>query len=124
MMKGTRMVFAASLAVFVAAGCSVDVAKQLASNEQVRTQVLDAIASNPELTGQLLNKLTASDSTRIKLVDDLLQNEQVAQQVLVRVGMNPDAMNMVIGVAVQDSAMRGHVIALVKGIEMGAKQRK
>lgn len=124
MIKRGRMVFVAALALFVTAGCSMDVAKQMVSNEQVRTQVLDAIVANKDLTGQLMAKFMGNDSTRVQFVDALLQNEEVAKQVIVRVGTNPNAVDMVLGVAVQDSAMRSHVVTLIKGIDLASRQSK
>jgi hypothetical protein len=123
-MKRGRIAFAAALVVFVAAGCGVDVVKQLQSNEQMRGQVMDAIVANKDLTAQLLTKLVARDSTRIGFVDGMLHDPEVAKQIIVRVGTNPDALDMVLGVAAQDSAMRVHLMTLVKGMEMGAKKAK
>jgi hypothetical protein len=107
--------------VFVAAGCGVDVVKQIQSNEQMRGQVMDAIVANKDLTGQMLTKLVATDSTRIRFVDQMLHDPEVAKQVIVRIGTNPDAIDMVMGVAAQDSAMRAHVMTLVKGMQMASK---
>ena len=122
-MKRSRMAVLVVAALVVVAGCSADVASQLASNEQVRTQVFDAIAANPNLSGALVDKLMTADSTRIGIVDRMLSNDEVAKQVIVRVSMSRDAMDLVIGAAVRDSAMRAHVITLLKGVEMASKQR-
>jgi hypothetical protein len=123
-MKRSRLAVLAVAALVVVAGCSADVATQLASNEQVRTQVFDAIAANPQLSGALVDKLMSADSTRIGIVDKMLANDEVAKQVIVRVAMSKDAMELVIGAAVRDSAMRVHVITLLKGVEMASKQKK
>jgi len=122
-MKRSRLAVLAVAALVVAAGCSADLATQLTSNEQVRTQVFDAIAANPQLSGQLVDRLMTADSTRIGTVDKMLANDEVAKQVIVRVAMSKDAMTLVIGAAVRDSAMRVHVLTLVKGIELAGKQR-
>lgn len=124
MQKRGRIAFAAALVVFAAAGCSVDMVKQLQTNEQMRGQVMDAIVANKDYTAQLMTKMMATDSTRIAFVDGILHDPEVAKQVIVRIGTNPDAMDMVLGVAVQDSAMRSHVVTFVKGMEMGAKKHK
>ena len=122
-MKRSRLAVLAVGALVVVAGCSADVATQLSSNEQVRTQVFDAIAANPQLSGALIDKLMTADSTRIGTVDKMLANDEVAKQVIVRVAMSQDAMTLVIGAAVRDSAMRVHVLTLVKGIELASKQK-
>jgi len=122
-MMRSRLAVLAVAALVVVAGCSADVATQLSSNEQVRTQVFDAIAANPQLSGALVDKLMAADSTRIGTVDKMLANDEVAKQVIVRVAMSKDAMDLVIGAAVRDSAMRVHVITLLKGVEMASKKK-
>lgn len=123
-MKRSRWAVVAVGALVVVAGCSADVATQLSSNEQVRTQVFDAIAADPQLSGALVDKLMSADSTRIVTVDKMLANDEVAKQVIVRVSMSQDAMDLVIGAAVRDSAMRVHVLTLLKGVEMASKQKK
>lgn len=122
-MKHGRIAVLMATALIVAAGCGANVASQLGSNEQLRTQVLDAIVANKDLTGQLLDKLVASDSTRIAVVDRLLNNDNVAKQVLVRVGSSKQAIEMVLGVAAQDSSTREHMMTLFKGMEMAAKKK-
>lgn len=122
-MKRGRIAVLMATALIVAAGCSTDLAKQLGSNEQLRTQVLDAIVANKDLTGQVLDKIMANDSTRIAVVDKMLGNDNVAKQVLVRVGSSPQALEMVLGVAAQDSTTREHMMTLFKGMQMTAKKR-
>ena len=110
----------AVLAAFALAGCAADMAKQLTSNEQVRTQVMGAIAGNKDLAFQAVDGIMASDSLRAQVIDHLLTNDQAAMQVLVRIGTNPDALDQVIGVAAKDSVLREHMFTLVKGMEMAA----
>lgn len=107
-----------ALMTLATAGCGGDIAKQIVSNEQLRGQVMDVIAQNKTLALQAVDRILASDSLRATVVDHLLGNKDVAQQVIVRVATNPDAFDMVLGVAVRDTAMRGHVLTLVKGIQM------
>ena len=123
MKRGRIAVLAAmALALVAASGCGVDVAKQLATNEQMRTQVLDAIVANKDLTGQVLDKLMASDSTRVAVVDKMLSNNEVAKQVIVRVGTSKQAIEMVLGVAVQDSSTRDSTMAMLTGMEMAGRK--
>lgn len=102
------------------AGCGADLAKQVTTNEQLRTQVLDALASRPELAMQAVDRMVSSDSLRVQVVDHLLGNEEVSKQVLVRVGSNAAAMDLVMGIAVRDSALRQHLVTLVHGMEMAS----
>ncbi len=111
-----------TLATLSAAGCGGDIAKQIGSNEQMRGQVMDAIAQNTPLAMQAVDRMMSPDSLRVAVVDHMLGNKDVAQQVIVRIATNPDAIDMVLGVALRDSTMRGHVLTLMKGMQMaGAK---
>lgn len=107
-----------ALLTLAVAGCGGDIAKQIVSNEQLRGQVMDVIAQNKTVALQAVDRILASDSLRATVVDHLLGNKDVAQQVIVRIATNPDAFDMVLEVAVRDTAMRGHVLTLVKGIQM------
>lgn len=121
MKRAWIVVMAAALAL-AAAGCGVDVAKQMATNEQLRTQVFDAVAANKDLTHQVLDRVMSADSTRIAAVDHLLANDEVAKQVLIRIGTNKQALEMVMGIAVQDSSTRDYMFAMLKGMEMASKK--
>ena len=88
------------------------------SNEQLRGQVMDAIVTHRDVAMQAVDRLVGTDSLRAAVVDHLLRNDEVAKQVIVRIATNADAVDMVLGVAVRDSAMRVHVLTLVKGMQM------
>jgi len=125
-MKRFRVAVVVAAAVAAGAalvsGCGMNMAGQLSSNEQFRTQVFDAIVANRSLANGMVDKLMASDTTRIAIVDKMLANDEVAKQVIVRIATNPDAMDLVMGAAVQDSAMRAHVMTLFKGMQMASKK--
>ena len=118
-MRKTTLVLLA-MATMAAAGCGGDIAKQMTSNEQLRGQVMDVIAQHQDMVLQAVDRIVASDSLRGPVVDHLLHNKDVAKQVIVRVATNPEAFDMVLDVALRDSAMRGHVLTLVKGIQMAS----
>ncbi len=123
-MKTRNVILAAvAVAAFGLAGCGGDVAKQLVSNEQLRTQVVDALAAHKDLALKTVDKFMANDSLRMAVVDQMLSNENGAKQVLVRIGTNPQALDMVLGIAVRDSAMHEHVMTLLKGMEMASKKK-
>jgi hypothetical protein len=114
----------AASAVLGVAGCGGDISQQLVSNEQLRTQVIDVLASHKDLALKTVDRFMASDSVRSAVVDQMLNNENGAKQVLIRIGTNPEALDMVMGIAVRDSAMRGHVLTLLKGVEMATKAQR
>lgn len=117
-----RLLTCLGLAAVLAAGCSGDMSKQLVSDPNLQTTVMDLIAGNGGMAGQMTDKLLASDSTRTMLVEKLLANGDAAQDVMLAVARNSAMLDGVIGLAVQDPAMKDHVLTLLKGIEMaGAK---
>jgi hypothetical protein len=114
----TRMLTCLSVAAALATGCAGDMTQQLASDPNLQTSVIDLISANAGMAGQMTDKLLASDSTRTMLVDKLLANGDASQSVMLAVARNSTMLDGVIGLAVQDPAMKGHVLTLLKGIEM------
>ncbi len=121
-MKRARMLLTMVMfAAITAVGCNGDMAKQLAGNEQLRTQVFDALAGDPKLAMGAIDRLVQSDTLRAAVVEHLLAKDDVAKQVLVRIGTTPEALDMVVGIAAKDSTLRDHLVTLVRGIEMASK---
>lgn len=118
------IVLAAAASALGIAGCGGDIADQVVSNEQVRSQVMDVLANHRDLALKTVDRFMVNDTLRAEVVDRMLANENGAKQVLVRIGTNPQALDMVLGVAVRDSAMRGHVLTLLKGVEMATQAKK
>ncbi len=124
-MQRKTLVKLAFLTAFGLAGCGGgNVGSQLATNQQLREQVMGAIASNPNLAVVMEQKLLANDSLRTKVVDTLLQDSNASQYVLYRIATNQDAVDIVLRAAVADSAMRRHVLAVMKGVEMAEAAKK
>jgi hypothetical protein len=113
----------AVLALALAAGCGGDMVKQLLSNPELQGKVMDAISANSGMAGQMVDRLLASDSTRTLVMDKMLANGGAAQAMMSAVAKDQTMMDGVIGLAVQDSSMRAHVLTLFKGMQMagGAK---
>lgn len=105
------------LAMF-AVGCSTDVAKQMGSSPEMQTQVMQAIAGNPDLAGKMVDHLLAADSTREALLERALSNGAAAQEIMREVARDATKLDGVIALAVQDSSMSEHVLTLLKGMEM------
>jgi hypothetical protein len=105
----------------LAAGCAEDVSKQVVSDPATQTKVIEAIAGNPELAGLVLDRLLAGD-TRAQVIEKAMGNGPAVQGILQKVATDQTMVDGVLGIAVQDSAMRGHVLAILKGMQMaGAK---
>lgn len=108
------------------AGCAgkADLGKQIATNQEIREQAMDAIAGNADLAVVMQQKLLANDSLRTRVVDTVLQDANAAQYVLYRIGTNQAAMDLVLRGAVADRSMREHVLTLMKGVEMAQAAKK
>jgi len=117
------ILLSAAAAAFGLAGCGGDVAGQVVANEQLRAQVFDALASHKDLALKAVDRFMTNDTLRVAVVDEMLHNESGAKQVLVRIGTNPQALDLVMSVAVRDSAMRGHLLTLMKGVEMATQKK-
>jgi len=107
------------------AGCAgnADLGKQIATNQQMREQAMNAIAANADLAVVMQQKLLANDSLRTRLVDTVLQDANASQYVLFRIATNQAAMDLVLRGAVADSSMREHVLTLMKGVEMAQRAK-
>ena len=108
------------------AGCAgnADLGKQIATNQQMRDQAMNAIADNADLAVLMQQKLLANDSLRTRVVDTVLQDANASQYVLYRIATNQAAMDLVLRGAVADSSMREHVLTLMKGVEMAQTAKK
>ena len=117
-----RALVCLAFAAVLAAGCAGDIAKQLVSDPNLQARVMETISGNSELAGQLIDRLLATDSTRTLVVDRLLTHGAATQSVMVGVARNSTMLDGVIALAVQDPAMKDHVLTLLKGMQMaGAK---
>jgi hypothetical protein len=113
-------VTAAVIALTIAAGCGGDVSTMISSNAPLRDKVIGVFAGNGALATQMVERLLATDSTQAIVVDKLLANGGALQSVLLRVAKDRTMVDGVLNLAVQDTAMKTHVMTLLKGMEMGA----
>jgi hypothetical protein len=119
-MRRRQTMFALVTALAVAAGCSGDVGTMIKSNAELWDKVMVAFAGNGELAGQMTDRLLATDSTRAIVIDRLFGNGSATVAMLTRVATDRTKIEAVLKLAVQDSAMKTHVLTLLRGMEMGA----
>ena len=98
-------------------GCAGDVSKRLVSDAAFQTQVLDAFGGNADLAGMMVDRLLAGD-TRTLVMDRVLADGAAVQGLMTRVAQDRTILDGVLNLAVQDTAMRAHVLALFKGMQM------
>jgi hypothetical protein len=106
-----------ALGAALVAGCGGDVAARLKSDVAFQTQVMGAFAGNPELAGKMVDLLLAGD-TRTVVVDRVLGNGAVVQDMMTKIAQDRTILDGVLNLAVQDTAMRSHILALFTGMKM------
>jgi len=109
----------ALLLLALLAGCGDPVERLLASADG-RTMLWNHVATSADLSGQVVDRLLAADSTRTVLIDRLMANGEARQALIARVGRDRMLMDGAVHFAVQDSLMRDHLTTLFKGMEMAS----
>lgn len=104
---------------FALFGCGGDVVTRLLSDASTRTAVMEKVAANPEFAGQMMDRLLGGEATRTVVIQKMMANGDAMQAMMMGMAKDPNAVDGVIGLAVQDSAMRAHVMTLMKGMRMG-----
>ena len=110
------LVLCALLAAAVLSGCGPGA---MMSNAKSRAQALDVMVAHPDIAGAVAERLVGSDSTRSIVIEKLLANGPARQELLFKAARDRTMMEGMLNVAVQDTAMRTHVMTLVRGMEMG-----
>jgi hypothetical protein len=122
-MRKTRwtvvLVFAVS--ALLGLGCAGDAAKQVMGDPALQAKVMDMISANQDAAGGMVDRMLSADSTRAMMIEKLVSSAGGAQAVMETVAGNPTLIDGAINIAVQDPAMREHVLTLVKGINMAAR---
>lgn len=101
--------------------CAGDVAKQVMGDPAMQVRIMDMISANQESAGGMVDRLLAADSTRAMMIEKLVSSAGGAQAVMEVVAKNQTMIDGAINIAVQDPAMREHVMTLVKGINMASR---
>ena len=102
-------------------GCGDPVHRMLADPAS-RAKLFEAIGADSTLTRELADRLLVEDPSRSLVFERLLAIGEARQALLVAVARDRMLLDGVIQFAVQDTAMRGHVLTLFKGMQMaGAK---
>jgi hypothetical protein len=109
------------VAAALLAGCATNLGTQITSNAKVRDEVMAAIAGHGALAQEMTQRLVATDSLRIRVIETMLSDPASAQYVLARIGHNTEAVDYVMQSAASDSAGRVHLLTLLKGMQMVLK---
>jgi hypothetical protein len=116
------IVLVAAVCAVLALGCAGDVGKQVMASPELQAKVMDMISADPAVAGGMVDRLLGSDSTRAVVIEKLVGSAGGAQAVMDVVGRNQTLIDGALNIAMQDPAMKEHVMTLFKGMRMaGAK---
>jgi hypothetical protein len=115
---GWELYLVIALCASLSAGCG-DRVKQMLSAADTQAQVMESINADSVLAGRMMDKLLSSESGRAFVVDRVLNDGPTAQDVMLRMAKNTTMIDGVLNLAVQDAAMKEHVLTLLKGMQMG-----
>ncbi|TMQ51278.1 MAG: hypothetical protein E6K72_10625 [Candidatus Eisenbacteria bacterium] len=113
----TKVAGIAALGGALVAGCGGAIGKRLASDAAFQSQVMGAIAGSPELAGKMVDQLLAGD-TRALVTDRVLANGGAVQGLMTKIAQDRSMLDGVLNLAVQDTAMKSHILALFAGMKM------
>lgn len=117
-MRFPKTMLIALTAVALSVGCTGDLAKQIATNTPLRDQVMGAIAGNPEVAMQAVDRFLGDENLRGQLIDRVMANPEMVQGVIQKLATSSDLVDQVVGAAVKDPAMKDHLVTLLKGMTM------
>jgi hypothetical protein len=116
--KGWTVVLVATACAVLALGCAGDIGKQVMASPELQAKVMDMISASPETAGGMVDRLLGSDSTRALVIEKLLGSAGGAQAVMEAVAGNQTLMDGALNIAMQDAAMKEHVMTLFRGMRM------
>jgi len=122
MRKTWKVVFVAAVAGALALGCAGDIGKQVMASPELQGKIMDMIGADTTTAGGMVDRLLMKDDTRALIIEKLVSTAGGAQAVMEVVAKNPTLLDGALNVAMQDPAMKEHVMTLFKGMRMaGAK---
>jgi hypothetical protein len=104
--------------VVLMSGCGGDAVKQVMGNAESKAKVLDVIAADGAMTGQLLETLMGDEATRGALVDKVLANGETARMLMTRIARDQTMMDGILSLAAVDPTMHAHVMGVLQGMKM------
>lgn len=112
----------ATALVALTLGCAGDIGKQVMASPDLQAKVMDMITADNATAGGMVDRLLGTDSTRAIVIEKLVSSAGGAQAVMEVVGKNQTLIDGALNIAMQDPAMKEHVMTLFKGMRMaGAK---
>jgi hypothetical protein len=119
-MKSAWVIAAFTAVMLAFPGC--DPLDRVLGSDAQRAALWDRVASRPDLTNGVIDRLMAADSTRARMFARVMESGPGRQDLLTRVGRDRSLMDGAIQYAVQDSSMRDHLMTLFRGMQMTEKR--
>lgn len=116
-MKRMLLLATVGLLGLTASGCGDPVHRMLADPAS-RSKLFEAIGADSTLTREVADRLLSEEASRSRVFERLLAMGEARQALLVDVARDRMLLDGVIQFAVQDTAMRGHILTLFKGMQM------
>lgn len=117
MKSRSRLAVTLALAL-LGAGCAMDVPRLMKTDADLQSSILGAIAADSTMTGKMVDRLLGGEATREMLLRQVMSNGDAAQGLMMMVAQDQTRLDAVLGLAVQDSSMKAHVMTLLKGMQM------
>ncbi len=122
MQRKWMLVLVAAACALLVLGCAGDLGKQIMGNTELQAKVMDMIAGSQATATSMADRLIAGDSTRSVVIERLLASPAGSQAVMAAVAKNATILDGTLNAAMQDPAMKDHVLTLFRGMRMaGAK---
>jgi hypothetical protein len=119
-MMNARMTWAALAAlvmILAIAGCGSPV-DQVVKSDDLRGQMMEKITGDPAMAVDVLQRLLGSEESQGIVLDQVMGNSDALQALMARMAKDQTMVDGILNVAVQDSAMRVHVMTLFQGMQM------
>lgn len=107
-------------ALIMMVGCSGDMVKSVLANGEMKSKLMDAIAGDPAVSGEVLDKLLSGEGTREIVLEKVLGNGDMMQSLMGRIAKDQTMVDGILNLAVQDSTMKSHVMSVFQGMQMMA----
>ncbi len=115
--RGIPMLLAALALAMAVAGCASPV-DQVVKNDEMRGQMMDKISGNAAMTVDLMKRLLGSEESQGIVLDQVLSNTDATQSLMLRMAKDQTMVDGILNTAMQDPAMREHLVTLFKGVQM------
>lgn len=115
-----RLAFATliALSAVLMSGCAGDPVKQMMSNPEIQTKILNAVAGNAEVAEKLVDQLMGSEETRTMVLNRVLSSGEMMQVVMAQMAKDQTMVDGILNMAVQDPEMQTHIMTLFQGMRL------